>query len=207
MTGEPPRATTVLYVAWAPFFSGAERALMIFLENLDPWRYRPVVALGTRGELEAELSARGIATAHVPITYTGLRYVAAWIGMSAISSACPQGTRSARPRQRRSELSARRVCGTVARLSRRHPCPVPGFRDRIQMVSEAGLSARPLRVWRPEGRRRPRGTGSFADRSEVVYDGVRVQEAPDDPARRALRQELELPPMALSWRSPARSRR
>jgi hypothetical protein len=33
----------VLFVAWAPFFSGAERALLLTLRSLDPGRYVPVV--------------------------------------------------------------------------------------------------------------------------------------------------------------------
>jgi glycosyltransferase involved in cell wall biosynthesis len=40
---------TVLYVAWAPFFSGAERALLLTVQSLDPARYEPYVVLGTEG--------------------------------------------------------------------------------------------------------------------------------------------------------------
>ena len=58
--GEAAPPKTVLYAAWAPFFSGAERALVILLEHLDRRRYRPVVALGTPGELQHELTRRGI---------------------------------------------------------------------------------------------------------------------------------------------------
>ena len=41
---------TVLYLAWAPFFSGAERALLLTVQRLDPARYRPHVILGTSGD-------------------------------------------------------------------------------------------------------------------------------------------------------------
>ena len=76
-------ADTVLYLAWAPFFSGAERALVILLENLDPVRYRPVVVLGTSGELETELRGRGIATVHIPVRYRGVKTMLPWLGSVA----------------------------------------------------------------------------------------------------------------------------
>ena len=41
---------TVLYLAWAPFFSGAERALLLTVQHLDPARYRPHLGLGTSGD-------------------------------------------------------------------------------------------------------------------------------------------------------------
>src|SRR5260221_5654243 len=68
---------TVVFVAWAPFFSGAERALIVLAENLDPSRYRPVVIVGTDAELAAELRSRQIFTVHLPIEYLGLRNLAA----------------------------------------------------------------------------------------------------------------------------------
>jgi glycosyltransferase involved in cell wall biosynthesis len=42
-------------VAWAPFFSGAERALLQTLQNLDSNRWKPYVILGTDGELARQL--------------------------------------------------------------------------------------------------------------------------------------------------------
>src|SRR4051812_380857 len=70
---------TVLFCAWAPFYSGAERALVVLAENLDPARYRPVVVLGTDAELAAELRARKIPTVHQPIVYRGLRTLPLWL--------------------------------------------------------------------------------------------------------------------------------
>jgi len=53
-------ARRVLYLAWAPFFSGAERALLLTLGSLDPSRYIPHVLAGTEGEFAAQARARGI---------------------------------------------------------------------------------------------------------------------------------------------------
>jgi len=69
---------TVLYVAWAPFFSGAERALLMLLQGLDPGRYRPFVVVGTRGELQDRLLEAGIPTAVVEIHRTDWRNPVRW---------------------------------------------------------------------------------------------------------------------------------
>src|SRR5215510_13822597 len=50
----------VLYLAWAPFFSGAERALLLTLRALDASRYEPVVLAGTEGEFADQVRALGI---------------------------------------------------------------------------------------------------------------------------------------------------
>jgi len=50
----------VLYLAWAPFFSGAERALLLTLRALDPSRYEPIVLAGTEGEFAEQVRALGI---------------------------------------------------------------------------------------------------------------------------------------------------
>ena len=50
----------VLYLAWAPFFSGAERALLLTLRSLDGSRYEPRVLAGTDGEFAAQVRNLGI---------------------------------------------------------------------------------------------------------------------------------------------------
>ena len=50
----------VLYLAWAPFFSGAERALLLTLRALDPRRYEPFVLVGTDGEFADQVLRLGI---------------------------------------------------------------------------------------------------------------------------------------------------
>jgi hypothetical protein len=53
-------ARRVLFVAWAPFFSGAERALLLTLRSLDSSRYTPFVLAGTDGEFASQVRAMGI---------------------------------------------------------------------------------------------------------------------------------------------------
>src|SRR5262252_964251 len=52
-------ARRVLFLAWAPFFSGAERALLLTLRALDPSRYVPIVLAGTDGEFVSQVRATG----------------------------------------------------------------------------------------------------------------------------------------------------
>jgi glycosyltransferase involved in cell wall biosynthesis len=185
---------TVLYTAWAPFFSGAERALVILLENLDRSRYRPVVALGTTGELERELTTRGIATVHMPVIYAGIRTAVPW---------------------------ARTVLG-LARLCRREDVALVHAND-VPSFQPVGYAARLLRlpaithVRFPDSRSgfgwflRPgfdqalfvsgalrdaaieEAPDLFQSRSIVVHDGVRMPDEPDGNEITRLRAELGLP--------------
>lgn len=191
----PPR--TVLYAAWAPFFSGAERALVILVENLDPARYRPVVALGTRGELEKELQARGIATAIVPVVYTGLKTMPA-LAMS-VAKLIGIARRERAAIIHSNDVPSFQPIGYAARLLRlpavthvRFPDSASGFGwflkpgfARALFVSAAlrtdAMTAAP---------------GLFDETSEVVHDGVRLPSLPNDEERRAIRHELGLPPDA-----------
>ena len=79
----PGRATagsprTVLYLAWAPFFSGAERALLLTVQNLDPARYRPHVVLGTSGETLGAFRAAGLSCEVVSIARLDRRHPLRW---------------------------------------------------------------------------------------------------------------------------------
>ena len=58
---------TVLYLAWAPFFSGAERALSLTLQSLDRSRYVPHVVAGTDGEFAARVRELGITCEVMPL--------------------------------------------------------------------------------------------------------------------------------------------
>jgi len=54
------RKKTVLYLAWAPFFSGAERALLLTLQAMRDSPYRASVVVGTDGELANQVRALGL---------------------------------------------------------------------------------------------------------------------------------------------------
>ena len=57
----------VLYLAWAPFFSGAERALLMTLRSLDQAAYEPYVLVGTHGEFASQVRALGVKCDVMPI--------------------------------------------------------------------------------------------------------------------------------------------
>ena len=185
---------TVLYAAWAPFYSGAERALVVLVEHLDPARYRPVVVLGTDAELATELRARKIEVIHQPIVYRGLRTLPFWLS-------CVASFASIARRQRAAILHSNDVpsfqpAGYAARLLKvpavthvRFPDTNSGFGwflkpgfARALFVSE-DLRGDAIRH-APE---------VFGERSDVVYDGVQVPPPADEASRMALRHELGLP--------------
>jgi glycosyltransferase involved in cell wall biosynthesis len=186
--------TTVLYVAWAPFFSGAERALVILLEHLDPVRYRPVVALGTRGQLQAELQAKGISTMHVPIVYAGASTLPSWLWtvgkmiraarLERVAIIHSNDVPSFQPAG-----YAGRLLGVPAVTHVRFPDTRAGFEWFLKPGFDAALfvSAALQEAALAEAPR------LFAETSEVVHDGVRVAALPDEGMRDRVRRELGLP--------------
>jgi glycosyltransferase involved in cell wall biosynthesis len=54
------KSRRVLFLSWAPFFSGAERALLLTLRSLNGSRYEPCVLSGTEGEFATQVRALGI---------------------------------------------------------------------------------------------------------------------------------------------------
>jgi len=195
----PGRAepATVLFVAWAPFFSGAERALVILVENLDPARYRPVVVLGTKGDLEADLRSRGIRTYHVPTTYATTRTLPAWTATVArLAGIC---IRERVTIAHSNDVPSFQPAGYAARLLRlpaithvRFPDSRSGFRWFLKPgFREALFVSAALRNEALE-----EAGDLFASRSRVVHDGVRLPDLADESSRRALREEMNLPPDA-----------
>ena len=190
----PRKPATILYVAWAPFFSGAERALLVLVEHLDPEKYRPVVVVGTDGELAAELRSRGIQTVHLPIVYADFRKFLSW--PAAVSRFVLLARREGAVFVHANDLPsfqpagyAARVLGLPAITHVRFPDNAngfewflkPGFR-RALFVSDA-LRSEAVKE----------APHLFESRSEVVYDGVHVPpEATTEECAR-LRAELGLP--------------
>jgi glycosyltransferase involved in cell wall biosynthesis len=184
----------VLYVAWAPFFSGAERALVILLESLDPGRYRPVVAVGTRGGLETELQARGIQTVHVPIVYREWRTLPAWaLGVRRLTRVC-----------RRERIAivhandvpsfqpagyAARALGLPAVTHVRFPDTRSGFGWFLKPgFAQALFVSAALRDAAIQ-----EAPDLFGRDSQVVHDGVRLPDPPAPDGKAAVRCELGLP--------------
>ena len=189
-----PAPRTVLFVAWAPFYSGAERALELTIRSLDGERYTPVAALGTDGELRTRLEADGVPAHLVPIRYADWGHPAAWVGSV---------TRIARTARRvRASLIhandcpsfqpagyAARLLGLPAVTHVRFPDTHAGFSwflrpglDQALFVSEYlrqdACAAAP---------------GLFEGRAEVLHDGVELPPPPSPAERLALKTELGLP--------------
>lgn len=188
------KPATVLYVAWAPFFSGAERALLILAEHLDRTKYRPIVAVGTDGELAEALRSRGIETIHVPIVYAEPRRLVSWA--AAVARLMWFARRERAALIHANDAPSFQPAGYVAKLSRlpavthvRFPDTADGFRWFLKPGFAHALFV-------SEGLRSgldPEARAVFGNRSEVVYDGVHVPGPVSDVERAGLRQELGLP--------------
>jgi glycosyltransferase involved in cell wall biosynthesis len=108
------RARTVAYVAWAPFFSGAERALLMLIEGLDTGRYRPFVITSPASALTARLRDRGVPGAEVPIQWTDWRHPLRW--GAAVLRAARLARRAGAVVVHANEAPSFHVAGYAARL-------------------------------------------------------------------------------------------
>ena len=184
----------VLFLAWAPFFSGAERAFLLTVSHLDTRRYDPYVIAGTDGELAARVRERGIPCEVHPLRYFDRRALPSWLrSVTAVLRAA----RRVRPALVHSnDVPSFQPGGYVARWLRipalthvRFPDNETGFRwflrpgfSRAVFVSEA------LR-----GDAVKNAPGLFEGRSDVLYDGVAMPAWVDPEGRRRLKQELGFP--------------
>jgi glycosyltransferase involved in cell wall biosynthesis len=184
----------VLITAWAPFFSGAERALLLTLRALDKRRHAPVLVVGTDGELAA-LARQAEIEVHVcPLRQLDRRHFPSWLG---------------------SVGRLYRIAGRV-RPDLVHANDVPSFQPggyvarwlRLPAITHVRFPFEPAAFgWflRPgfaralfvsDALRREVTTAApalFGDRSEVLYDGVEIPPLPSAEERRALRASLDLP--------------
>jgi glycosyltransferase involved in cell wall biosynthesis len=184
----------VLFVAWAPFFSGAERALLLTITHLDPRRSEPHVVVGTDGELAAQLRAAGVAVDVVPVRYLDKRHPLAW--MSSVAGVIRVARRIRPALLHANDVPsfqpagyAARVLGLPALTHVRFPDLDEGFRwflrpgfTRALFVSHA-LEADALKA----------APTLFKGRTTVVHDGVVVPPEIDSSTRSALRAQLDLP--------------
>ncbi len=183
----------VLYCAWAPFFSGAERALSLTVQSVDRRRYEPHVVIGTEGETAENLRSAGIPCHVVPFQRMEKDHPVAWL---TSLSRLWRLTRQLRPVLIHSnDAPSFQPAGHVAKLLRipsvthiRFPDTDEGFtwllRPRVRraiFVSEYlradAIAASPA---------------IFAGRSDVLYDGVRLPPVIDAAGIGELRTELGL---------------
>jgi glycosyltransferase involved in cell wall biosynthesis len=184
----------VLFLAWAPFFSGAERALVLTVQALDPARYRAHVILGTDGDTRRALEAAGVRCEVRPIRHLDRRHPLAWaasvLGVLRVARQIKASIIHA------NDVPSFQPGGYAARLLRipalthvRFPDAHAGFSwflrpgfDRALFVSQGllddALAASPM----------------FAGRSSVLHDGVQLPPLVDPGGRLALKRELGLPP-------------
>jgi glycosyltransferase involved in cell wall biosynthesis len=184
----------VLYLAWAPFFSGAERALVLTLRSLDLEHYEPYVLAGTDGDLSAQLAALGIRCDIVPIapldrtkpissslsvarvTAAALRFQPAIIHSNDMPSYQPGGY-------------AARMLGIPIVTHIRFP----DTRDGYQWFFRPPFSQAIFISESFKGEALQEAPEVFAGRSTVVYDAVERPRLWDAAERAARRQELGLP--------------
>ena len=185
---------TILYVAWAPFFSGAERALLVLVENLDRSRYRPVVAVGVDGELASELRARRIETTHLPIVYSGARRLPSWSACVARFAWLARRERAALCHS--NDIPSFQPAGYAARALRIPAVThvrFPDTRAGFEWFAKPGFVKALFVSDSLRSDAVAEAPTIFGGRSEVVYDGVHVPPLVDADERRRLRSELGLP--------------
>lgn len=186
-----------MYLAWAPFFSGAERALLLTLKSLDPARYRPFVIAGTDGEFAAQVQAAGISCQIQPLQVLDRRRLPQWLrSLGNVLRVC----RRIRPAViHANDMPSFQPGGFAGRLLGlptvthiRFPDEAAGFRwflrpgfRRALFVSEY------LR-----GDALAKAPDLFLGRSDVLYDGVAVPACLDAGARARLRDSLGFGPDA-----------
>jgi len=77
-TSNRSRPVRVLYMARAPFISGAERALMSMLRHLDRSQIEPALVLGNPSELVGQAQAMGIPVTIAPLPKRSRYHMLAW---------------------------------------------------------------------------------------------------------------------------------
>jgi glycosyltransferase involved in cell wall biosynthesis len=187
----------ILFLAWAPFFSGAERALLLTATHLDPARYVPHVVVGTDGDTLAALRAAGVSCDLLPLAHLDRRHPIRWarsvVGLLAIA-------RRVRPHViHANDVPSFQPGGYVARLQAvpalthvRFPDTGDGFGWFLRSgLTHALFVSEYLRADAIAA-----SPALFETRSGVLYDGVVVPEPVAEDARLTLRRSLELPDAA-----------
>jgi len=184
----------VLFVAWAPFFSGAERALLLTLGSLDPNRYEPFVLAGTDGEFASQVRAMGIpceVASLLPLDKS--RPVAGLLSIAAVLKAAARRRISL---IHTNEAPSFQPAGYAARVLRvpivthvRFPVSAAGYRWMLRPdFSYSLFVSHALRT-----QAMTETPGFFDERSDVLYDGVEGQPVWSRPELERVRQELQLP--------------
>jgi glycosyltransferase involved in cell wall biosynthesis len=189
-----PLPTRILYLAWAPFFSGAERALLLTVQHLDPARYVPYVLVGTAGDTLDALRAGGIECEHHALAPLERRHPAA--GLRSVWGVVRAARRLGARLIHANDAPSYQPGGAAAALLR-----VPAISHVRFPDTDAGFSwflrPRPERVLFVSDALRADSVGAcprvFAGRSDVLHDGVRLPPVVTPDRRAELRATLGLP--------------
>ncbi len=185
---------TVLHVAWAPFFSGAERAFLLLLQNLDLDRYRPFVVCAVAGEFTQCLADARIPHAVVPLVHTDRSKPGPWL--AGVARMTRLAWRHHAALIHVNELPSFQTAGYAARLLRLPSvCHVrfPFGDQAARWMLKPGFTRA---VFVSDALRREMVTGDeafFGDRTEVVHDGVEIPALPSLAERTERRTALGLP--------------
>ncbi|MBS1817564.1 MAG: glycosyltransferase [Acidobacteria bacterium] len=167
---------SVLYVAWAPFFSGAERAMLLTLRSLDPARYVPHVLVGTDGEFATQVRDMGISCEIVSTRPVDRRRPLASLGALASTLRAALHHRAALIHS--NEVPSFQIGGYIARV-----LGIPAVTHVRFPDTEAGYRwfLRPgftRALFVSNGLRNEAVTaapGLFDSSSDVLHDGVEMQ--------------------------------
>lgn len=184
----------VLYLAWAPFFSGAERALLLTLRSLDPARYVPYVLAGTDGEFVAQVRSLGIPCDVAELRAFDARHpVASSLSIAAVLRAA---TRHRASLIHANEVPSFQPGGYAARALRLPSVTHVRFFDHgrgYRWFLRSRPSASLFVSQNLHGHAIAEAPAVFEGRSQVLYDAVEPQ-AEWSPAEHArVRAELGLP--------------
>lgn len=184
----------VLFLAWAPFFSGAERALLLTVQHLDPARYVPHVVLGTEGDTAAAMREAGVDCEVLPLVHLDRRRLLAWAqsvrGVTRVARRIGAALIHANdvPSHQPGGYAGR-LLGVPAITHVRFPDRDSGFKWFLRSgVARALFVSDYLRA-----DALAQSPAIFGGRSDVLYDGVVVPPMPSRDDVLALRRELELP--------------
>ena len=185
---------TVLYLAWAPFFSGAERALLLTVQNLDPARYRPHVVLGTSGETLGAFRAAGVSCEVVSIARLDRRHPLRWA--ASVARVVRVARRVGAAIIHSNDAPSFQPGGYAGKVLRRPAVTHIRFPDTTAGFAWF-LRPAPSRVFFVSEYLRADAVAQspnlFEGRSDVVYDGVSISPPITDAARVELRRSLDLP--------------
>jgi glycosyltransferase involved in cell wall biosynthesis len=184
----------VLFLAWAPFFSGAERALLVTLQALNGTGYVPHVLAGTPGEFVARVSEMGIECQVAGLKPLDRRRPMA--GVLSIATVARAAKRSRASLVHSNEAPSFQPGGYAARLlglpSVTH-VRFPNGADGFNWFLRPGFSRALFVSHDLMNTALSQAPALFANRSEVLHDGVELQPAWPPDAVGHCREELGLP--------------